>query len=209
MKDWTPLAMIGGAVALLFLTGSGKTRQPQNEIDHAILNFGGKLLSPPSGQPPRNDPNEVGRFTTFLTRSGVRRINPTQLAYPADSDVEEMRELGYTHLVPPRVWWPRAVLIGLVADHLASQVGPVEVSDYYRPEDFNEEVGGTSGSKHIQALAADLDLSSTEAKERAFAIMEAMQDNVPQLRIGLGVGRRRRLHVDLLSDRSRASTWYY
>jgi hypothetical protein len=210
VNNWLPYALFGGAAALLFLSGGGPAqRQPQTDVDFAILEFGGKLIAVPSGTPSAG-PQEVERFTKYLRDSGVRRVDPIQLAYPYERELDDMRELGYQHLVPPREWWPRAVLVGKVGDFLIEEIGPLSISNYYRPPDFNEEVGGTAGSKHLEASAADFDFTTENDKDRARALMGRIQDERPDWKLGLGTYSRstKRLHVDILApSRSRAASW--
>jgi hypothetical protein len=219
--DWKWIAGAGVALAAVVLARGAAGKEPETEVERFIVEMGGSLPDPDRFA---MNPDGIARF---LHRSGITEINAASLITPDERDVDEARSLGYAFLIPPRIieveddgeiilydGWRNLAAVSLLTQWLYRSVrrvypdAYVEVEDPYRPPDYNAEVGGRSRSAHLYALALDMDWGTSAQKRAAFEAMKRLQENRPDLRIGIGDYSSNRLHVDLLTHLgARPNTW--
>lgn len=122
--------------------------------------------------------------------------DPTQFS---PRELTKLRKAqGMPSAIPERSAWP--TMARLVRQELMPArraVGPIRVLNGYRPEDYNEAVGGAENSHHLDGSAADIEPVRDSAKDdlaRYFALRYARGAG-----IGLGIYGKTdpHVHVDL------------
>lgn len=155
----------------------------------------------------------------------LMRMRNVWAAHGAEPELFSPRELtrlrkapGQPSAIPPEHAWPD--MAALVRDYLQparQAAGPIYVYNGYRPEDYNEAVGGASRSRHLDGTAADLmpwvpDANAGEKKRRAQQLARHFAHRYAQgAQIGLGIYGRDspQVHVDLGRRRTWADTGYW
>lgn len=137
------------------------------------------------------------RFEAMLQREGVAGVVADRDLWLTDrKDPECVLEL-YT--MPPEEIWPRIVpALRFIRDYVKPAVGDVAVASSYRDEVLNECVRGASLSAHRNFYALDLvPVDAAVSRERLIETLCPIHAREgPRLRIGLGIYRARRFHVD-------------
>lgn len=176
----------------------------------ALLSFCFLLISCGVQQPPNPQtefeawlaaaPERAGafqRFEAMLQREGVAGVVPDRDLWLTDrKDPECVLEL-YT--MPPEEIWPRIVpALRFIRDYVKPAVGDVAVASSYRDEVLNECVHGASLSAHRNFYALDLvPVDAAVSRERLIETLCPIHAREgPRFRIGLGIYRARRFHVD-------------
>lgn len=188
------------------------------EIDHEFLieHFGG-------------DPTvdafdfvaDIDGLQLYLDAVGVQHVSAPDLVEPYNADVAAM--CGFDLLLPEQDQWEKGAALALFTDVLTELVGePIFLRNWWRPDCYNEGVGGAPGGDHPDADAVDLDFSS--ASSRALAqqflcetywemdIVAPEQilpgsDLDPRLNMSVGLGGVT-IHLGVLSAGGRRF-WYY
>jgi len=111
-------------------------------------------------------------------------------------------------LLAPRKWWPRYAALLSIAQHLRNTLGsPITIRNAWRPQAYNDAVGGSQLSDHLWCLALDLDYKSMDHRREAEEWLKELHRTDPWLRLSLGLGART-THVGILSAKG-ARTWKY
>ncbi len=189
-----------------------------DEIDHEFLieHFGG-------------DPTvdafdfvaDIDGLQLYLDAVGVQHVSAPDLVEPYNADAAAM--CGFDLLLPEQDQWEKGAALALFTDALTELVGePIFLRNWWRPDCYNEAVGGAAGGDHPDADAVDLDFSS--ASSRALAqqflcetywemdIVAPEQilpgsDLDPRLNMSVGLGGVT-IHLGVLSAGGRRF-WYY
>lgn len=120
------------------------------------------------------------------------------------AEVTLMRETNGYHAIPPRAYWPRmAATIRYGFQPIRQALGePIILTSAYRPPDYNEAVGGASGSRHMFFEA--LDMVTERANMQALLAAQLWLNQGQRLRMGLGVygnpGAASNIHIDTGHD---------
>lgn len=167
------------------------------QMEALIPALGGTIVAPPTKLAPGD---RYVQLDDYLKAVGVRHFSGRELGRPRDADLA--RELGFEDFVPPPDWWPRLAALALQAERLRAYVGgPILVTNAWRPEPYNDRVGGASGSDHIEACALDLRLPTEAAWVKACPwLLEEYKR--PELSMSLGLGfnpARRFVHLGMCS----------
>jgi hypothetical protein len=203
MKALPWIVGLGGAAVATwaFLQSPRSSAHPPSGFwFKAVETFGGRPISPDLY------PHTFEGLDRYLRASRVgSRFDARTISAPNHANVAA--SLGYMSFLPPQSYWPKTAALMAVANQMAG----AELRNHWRPEDYNRHprVDGKEGSAHIEAAAVDLDFETTEARERAEALVRGIQQAEPWLKVGIGVGRKS-LHVDMLTDKpQRPNTWEY
>lgn len=101
-------------------------------------------------------------------------------------------------VVPPEDLWPNILQTLVCADQIRERIGaPVHVWSGYRTREYNELVGGSPTSEHVQFRA--LDLHVPDAYEELKAIAAEVMDHAFAAGHATGLGtydRSRFVHID-------------
>lgn len=202
MPAW-PLIFLGGiaAVSALKVASDVLDRKAAGQWGPALMLFGGRPVVPPVEA-------SLTALDQYARASGVQAWTAETLATPHNRSVAQ--SLGYAFLVPPLELFPAWVTLAAVAQ-TAAQHAPsgVTVRNLYRPEDYNEAVGGEGRrSYHVTAQAVDMDFEDRDERRAFERWLRALQCKNTWLKMGIGSGRKT-LHVDLLGTRSRPWNWWY
>jgi hypothetical protein len=186
-------------------------------IDHEFLieHFGGTVVDANDYGP------DVDSFQMYLDDVGVQHTTAEALTDPYNPSAATM--CGYTILLPERDQWEKAAALGLFTDVLTELVGePIFVRNWWRPDCYNEAVGGAAGGDHPPADAFDLDFASEESRALAQSFLCDVYwnedivplENVdpssgldPRLNMSVGLGGIT-IHLGVLSEDGRRF-WYY
>lgn len=148
----------------------------------------------------------VDGFQNFLTSTGIQHFSAREMVTPNHKDIA--RRLGYDEFLPEQAWWDRGAALAACADVLREAVGePVRMRNWWRPRDYNSEVGGAAGSDHVTAHGVDLDYRSADSRRIAEAQLREWQRDEDWLEMSLGLGGRT-THVGIGSPRGRRD-WTY
>jgi uncharacterized protein YcbK (DUF882 family) len=136
-----------------------------------------------------------------LDAAGVRDFSARELTYLPKAKPPR-------HDEPPRELWPNLVAVAVLAQRVRDLYGgPLSVSSAWRPDWYNEAVGGASRSQHRNAAAVDLNVlasqrddQTTRELEQAGARVWLANDGAH----GFGVYRGARIHLDSSGGRR---TW--
>ncbi len=186
-------------------------------IDHSFLiqRFGGNDVDP------FDYPETQDGFQQYLDAVGVTHFAAWEYVIPNNPTVAA--GCGYTILLPDRSWWRKGAALGLLADQLRALVNePVNLRNWWRPDCYNNGVGGAPGGDHPDADALDLDFASERSRadaQRYLCDEYWLQDIVapeeiapgsnlnPRLNMSVGLGAIT-IHVGLLSSNGRRF-WKY
>lgn len=145
-------------------------------------------------------------FKQYIKAIGAERVTAEELLKPHNRSVAD--DLGYQWLLPKREMWKHLVplidMFELVRDAVDA---PIYVRNWWRPGDYNAQVGGAAGSDHITAHAFDCDFQTSDHRRIAEKILEDLQDDRRDLQISLGLGDKT-IHIGAMSPRGRR-TWKY
>jgi hypothetical protein len=142
------------------------------------------------------------RFETVLGNAGVGDVVPAYDLWMMDR--LRRRCMRTLFVEPPEASWSNIVTtLRFVRDHVEPAVGEVRVVSAYRDETFNVCVGGAPASAHRGFYAVDLipmnpRITRASLIDRLCAI-HAREG--PSRRIGLGIYRAQRFHIDTRSYR--------
>lgn len=186
-------------------------------IDHAFLisHFGGNPVDAFGF-----DDDAVG-FQEYLNAVGVTYFDAQEIITPNHPEIAA--SCGYMILLPTREHWQKIGALALFADQLRELVGePVWMRNWWRPDCYNEAVGGAAGGDHPDADAVDLDFlsASSRAAAQEFLCRVYWQQDIvapeqmapdsdfdPRLNLSVGLGEAT-LHLGVLSQNGRRY-WTY
>ncbi|MBX9747746.1 MAG: DUF4880 domain-containing protein [Hyphomonadaceae bacterium] len=142
-------------------------------------------------------PAVFARFEALLTREGVAEVVPARELWLTDRMAPEC--VVEPFVMPPEELWPRIVpTLRYIRDHVVPAIGAVTVASGYRDPAFNTCVNGASQSAHRGFHALDLlprdPLVTRERLIQTLCPIHAREG--PRLRIGMGIYRARRFHID-------------
>lgn len=218
MSKWTPFVGLAALVALLIASvrkpAKGGTSQapegttPKAPMDphdpdddttdapapepDATQEFGPVDTSKkakPIAVGPRNDP-EIAALITEMRDEFVSQ--GVDLSVVTPEEVTEMRKApGRPLAIPPRAYWPmmaRTLVEGFMP--IRAALGrPINIYNGYRPEDYNEAVGGKPGSRHQWFQAIDMiPMGGGAAARRELALLAAAfyVSRGSELKVGFG-----------------------
>jgi hypothetical protein len=145
-------------------------------------------------------------FAEYLTAIGAKHVSAKELLSPHKPKVAE--KLGYEWLLPPREMWSNLEPLIEVFEQMRALVNePIAVRNWWRPADYNAEVGGAKRSDHISGHAFDCDFKSRDSRAKAEELVERLQDERDDLQLSLGFGAKT-IHLGAKSPKGRR-TWYY
>jgi hypothetical protein len=131
-------------------------------IDHAFLieHFGGTAANA------FDYDDDVMGFQAYLDDVGVQYFSANEIVTP--NSPSAAAQCGYMILLPTRGEWEKIGALALMADQLRALVGePVLMRNWWRPDCYNELVGGAAGGDHPDADAVDLDFQSATSRAAA------------------------------------------
>lgn len=137
------------------------------------------------------------RFEAMLRREGVSGVVPDRDLWLTDRKDPQCVIEPYT--MPPEDVWTRIVpALQFVRDHVKPAIGDVAVASSFRDEALNECVHGARLSAHRNFYALDLvPVDAAVSRERLIETLCPIHAREgPRSRIGLGIYRARRFHVD-------------
>lgn len=196
------------------------TDEPDDEplvaaIDHSFLisYLGGVDVDPHGFEPTAEG------FQDYLDQVGVVFFSAREYVTPHNPAVAA--RCGFDELLPERGWWRRGAVLGLMADELRDLVDePVYLRNWWRPDCYNEGVGGAAGGDHPDADAVDLDFRSSRSRADAQRYLcelywsqdlledhEIEPDVDARLNLSVGLGGQT-IHLGVLSQRGRRY-WKY
>ena len=112
-----------------------------------------------------------------------------------------------TILLPDSSWWPRIGALALLASRMRIHTGPIVPFHTWRPESYNEAVGGSTQSDHLGAYATDFDFATKNDRIIAYKhVIEPLLDT-ELFEMSVGVGTKR-IHVGLFAGRGQRE-WGY
>lgn len=168
--------------------------------DRAVALFGRTPVSPDFFDA------TVDGFQAFLTGTGIRFFSPHEMVVPNHPDIA--RRLGFEQLLPEQAWWDRGAALAACADELRAAVDePVRMRNWWRPREYNSQVGGAASSDHVTAHGIDLDYRSADSLRIAEARLREVEAEAPWLELSLGLGART-THVGLGSPKG-SRDWRY
>jgi hypothetical protein len=136
-----------------------------------------------------------------------RNFSVDEITRPHHAELAASLGFG-DRLMAPRAWWPRYAALLAISQELRDELGsPVKVRNAFRPETYNDSVGGAPLSDHRDALAFDLDFRSPKVRLRAEEVLRALRASDPWLRLSLGLGNKS-IHVGILTNKGER-TWKY
>jgi hypothetical protein len=189
-----------------------------DEIDHAFLidHFGGDATVSAF-----DFVDDIDGLQLYLDEVGVQHVTAPDLVEPYNEDAAAM--CGFDLLLPPQSEWEKAAALSLFTDVLTELVGePIFMRNWWRPDCYNEAVGGAPGGDHPDADAVDLDFSSptTRAIAQQFLCETYWNADIvtpdqilpgsdldPRLAMSVGLGGVT-IHLGVLSAGGRRF-WYY
>lgn len=142
------------------------------------------------------------RFEGLLQSEGVAGVVQNYQLWRTDRLAPEC--VDETYIVPPQEMWGQIVpALRFIRDHVKPAIGDVEVMSAYRDPAFNACVGGASQSAHRSFHALDMvPVRSTVTRETLIATLCLVHAREgPPARIGFGIYRARRFHIDARSYR--------
>lgn len=144
-------------------------------------------------------------YQAYLSATGISYVSAKEMCTPHHLDIAS--ELGYEAFVPKHEWWDRGAALASLFDYLRKDLGkPIVVRNWWRPEDYNEKVGGAKASDHIGAYAFDMDFKTQDDRRHVEALLEGLYNDL-ELKMSLGLGGYT-IHLGLLSERGNRR-WYY
>jgi hypothetical protein len=150
-------------------------------------------------------PKTMEGFQTYLDDMGIIYVSAREMCTP--NHVSKAAEMGYDAFIPEHGWWERGGALASLFDSCRSLLGkPITVRNWWRPADYNAEVGGAPGSDHIAAYAFDMDFKSEDDRRTVEKYLKTMYRD-EDLGMSLGLGGYT-IHLGLLSERGNR-TWYY
>lgn len=177
-----------------------QTSEELKNLDKFILNFGGKV----------HDPNEydftVNGLQEYLTDSNLTQFfNAKEMVRPNKESVA--RGCGHKNLLPSRCRWKSAIAQGLLAVKLRSVINEgektksgISIRNWWRPNCYNQKVGGAKSSDHIQARGFDLDFKTPTQRAKAQSYICSLYKDEGSLSIQVGIGCQT-LHVGIGSPK--------
>lgn len=142
------------------------------------------------------------RFENMLAEEGVAEVLPARELWLTDRLAPEC--VVEPFVMPPEELWPRIVpALRFIRDHVKPAIGAVTVASGYRDQQFNECVGGAPQSAHRGFHALDLlpVERSIRRKELIAKLCPIHAREGRSGRIGLGIYKARRFHIDALRYR--------
>lgn len=127
-----------------------------------------------------------------------------KLSYWFDWSEVEQTNTGIDNTLPPHLYGNAILLAQEVLDPIRNDIElPLYVNSWYRSEAVNEAVGGSEESKHLEALAADIDTGNNELN--AAIMRSAISQNLPfdQLIAYDSWNEPSRVHIDYGGDNPR------
>lgn len=119
-------------------------------------------------------------YRAFLAGLRLRHFSPEEVISYAD----QVRG-GVRNDLPDRQLWDNLVPTLWVVDQLRAYLGaPITLTSIYRAPDYNRQVGGATGSMHLQNRAIDFQVAGVSPTE-AFNRLKKMRD-AGTFRGGLG-----------------------
>ncbi len=171
-------------------------------IDH----LGGRIHNPLS----RRYSESKSGLNKFLKDIGVKNFKAKEIV--ASSNPSSLKACGLKDLLPPKHCWLRTASLLLMAEQIRKDLGEkIVVSSHYRPQCYNDLIGGASKSDHILAKAIDLVPIDRKNKSNKYRreFIQRVQDYVcdtfwfdPDLRLSAGFGEKQ-LHIGIDSPRIR------
>ena len=145
-------------------------------------------------------------FSSYIKAIGARRVSAKELLMPHNRAVAD--DLGYQWLLPDRDFWGRLVPLIDIFEIIRDAVdAPIVVRNWWRPADYNAEVGGAKASDHITAHAFDCDFKTHDQRRIAERIVVGMQKRRDDLQLSLGLGGYT-IHLGAMSPKG-CRTWKY
>lgn len=156
---------------------------------------------PGAPEPIADEPTPIAEPVSWLEElqaqldaAGVTRFTAKELTWLPKAKPPK-------HDEPPRELWPDLIKVAEVAQAIRELYGePLWVSTAWRPPWYNQAVGGSKGSAHQFAAAADLNvMPGDRTPERTKRLEQAgatvwRNDNRAR---GFGVYRGSRIHIDV------------
>jgi len=178
--------------------------EPMADRSYAIKRFGGKVVDASAY------PYTLEGFQKFLDDSGVNRQWSSAFELAKVNKPAVGLRFGYTLLLPPQVWWPKAAALALMQNRIREKVNaPVVINNWWRPAGYNEAVGGKTRGDHPDGDALDLNFKSSGDKWVAAKYVHDIQESEPSLAVSLGIySSETVLHTGLQSDKGKR-TWDY
>jgi len=140
----------------------------------------------------------------FLLRNKARGNTNWNNAQPAQYFTWNEVETTNTNLPNniPDQWRPYAALLGQsVLDPIRNYINlPLEVNSWYRSQQVNQAVGGSATSKHLRAMAADIDTGNDEMNIAIMRAAISLQLPFDQLIAYGSWNAPTRVHVDIAED---------
>lgn len=189
-----------------------------DEIDHAFLidHFGGDATVSAF-----DFVADIDGLQLYLDAVGVQHVTAPDLVEPYNEAAAEM--CGFDLLLPDQGEWEKAAALSLFTDVLTELVGePIFMRNWWRPDCYNEAVGGAPGGDHPDADAVDLDFASPTQRAVAQQFLCDTYWNAdivtpdqilpgsnldPRLNLSVGLGGVT-IHLGVLSGGGRRF-WYY
>lgn len=152
---------------------------------------------------------DISAFEHFLRSESAADIVPLYQLLRNDRNWQRCGQEPFA--VPPRQMWPNIVpVLHLLHDKIEPQVGEVMVVSAYRTPQINKCLGGASRSFHMRFYALDLvptDRSVTRA-DIAEKLCALHRKEGKKLKLGLGIYKGRRFHIDLSGYRRWGPTYH-
>ena len=181
--------------------GNGGGDSPFTDpMERAINHLGGIIFDPEAYD------LTVEGFQEYLDATGVEHFSAEEMTRPNHPKIA--KKYSYDHFLPKYEWWPRGAALGLLADKIRDLVGEsVRMRNWWRPKDYNKDVGGAANSDHITAHGIDLDYKSADSRRKAEKWLLDLDNNESWLQLSRGLGGRT-THVGILSPKGRRK-WFY
>lgn len=147
----------------------------------------------------------VSSLNDYLKKLGIKYTTAKEMTRPWQKSVAE--GLGYESFDPPTSWYPKYGFLALIFDKCrAAAGGPCIIRNVWRPQEYNDAVGGAPNSDHIFAHAMDIDYATSEAREKAVKeVLDPLYYSPLHLDMSIGSGNRT-THVGFFTRHRR---WSY
>lgn len=142
-------------------------------------------------------------FVTFLKAEGVADVAPPYQLWIVDR-LDSEACVTELYAAPPEEAWSHIVpALRFVRDEVKPAIGDVEIVSAYRDEAFNACVRGAPLSAHRTFHALDMVPADPRVTRETLinALCPVHAKAGPRARIGLGIYRERRFHIDAIAYR--------
>jgi len=150
--------------------------------------------------PPRPEDYEfsVEGLNEFIVQVGAGEfLSGVEICRPHNMEVAD--ELGIEWLIPPQESWEVVGVLAIIHRNCRVKAqSPIYVRNCHRPTDYNNAVGGSKGSDHLNGRAFDMDFVDHNARARVDSYIESLyRTGYLDLSVGKGDAM---YHIGVLSD---------